>query len=216
MKILVSFFLLGVTFASGPCLLSCGPLLVSYAVGAQKNIRQGITAYILFSLARISVYVALGALVFLLGKFITEVWVSCGARYIFIAGGLFICFLGLLTAWGRLSASPACRFLQSKFLERDTKSILTLGLMMGLLPCAPLLGLFSYSSLAAKSLLVSCLYALSFGLGTVVSPVLAALAMVGVLPRLLKNSVGLAKTLRIACGLIMAGLGLQLAWQGIR
>ena len=213
---LASFFVLGLSFGSGPCLASCGPLLLSYWAGTQKNIKSSFISYALFSAARICVYAVLGVLVFFVGKFITEVWLGRLTRYVFLAGGCFIILLGVLTAWGKQFSSHTCRFLHTTFLEHDKKSIVTLGVMLGLVPCGPLLGLFGYSGLASKTWADSGLYAVSFGLGTAVSPLLAALAVVGVIPRILKNSAQAAYFLRLFCGLLLVALGIQLAWQGAR
>jgi sulfite exporter TauE/SafE len=215
-KTAISFFILGVFFGSGPCLTSCGPLLVSYAAGTQKNIRSSLSAYALFSIARICVYVLLGMLIFFIGKFVTEVWLTRIARYVFFAGGCFVILLGVLTAWGTVLSSRTCRFLHSTLVRNDKKSMIALGVMLALAPCAPLLGLFGYWGLAAKTWAASAIYALVFGLGTSLSPLLAALALVGAIPAVLKNNRQLAYFFRLFCGLLMVALGIQLAWQGAR
>ena len=214
MTIILSLFLLGISFGWGPCLASCGPLVISYTVGTQKNITESLAVYLLFSLARISVYVVLGVAVFFVGQAVAEISLGRYSRYVYYSGGALVIFLGALTIAGRFSPWRVCQFLHTRFLAQDKKSIVLLGIMLGLLPCAPLLGLFGYSGLAAKTPAVAALYALAFGIGTAVSPLGLAVAVAGVIPRVLRDSQAIQRIFRIACGLIMVILGLQLVWQG--
>ena len=63
-EIALSSFLLGLAFGWGPCLASCGPLVLSYSVGTQKNHWQGLVLYLVFSASRIFIYVMLAVLFF--------------------------------------------------------------------------------------------------------------------------------------------------------
>ncbi|MFA5357159.1 MAG: sulfite exporter TauE/SafE family protein, partial [Candidatus Omnitrophota bacterium] len=71
-NIISGLFLTGVLFGSGPCVASCGPFLISYIAGTRKTAARGVVAYILFSSARVSVYIALGVSVFFLSRFAVE------------------------------------------------------------------------------------------------------------------------------------------------
>ena len=181
-KVLITFFLIGLTFGAGPCVVSCGPLLLSYIVGTKKNIASSIRVYLLFSLARILVYLALGAAIFFLGRFAMESLLGDISRYVLILGGAFIILVGVLTAFGRHLKLKPWQALQSNFIERDKKSIFIFGLVIGLLPCAPLLAAISYMGLVSKSLPDSLLYSLFFGIGTVVSPLAILVIAAGYIP----------------------------------
>ena len=53
MPIVITFFLLGLSFGSGPCLAACGPLLISYIAGTGKKFKDSVVTYLIFSSARI-------------------------------------------------------------------------------------------------------------------------------------------------------------------
>ena len=151
---------MGMSFGFGPCLASCGPILISYMAGTKKNVLASIGTYILFSSARVAVYLILGLLVFSLGKFITQTWLGGLSRYVFIIGGAFIIFLGIFTAFGNHLEFKPCRFFAKNLLRQYHKSALLLGLIIGILPCAPLLALLSYVGLVSKTwsqVLIYCL-----------------------------------------------------------
>jgi len=216
LRTIASLFILGVSFGSGPCLASCGPLFLSYAAGANKNIPGSLAAYLVFSSARIAVYVLLGVLVYLSGRFFTEQVFAATVRYVFLAGGIFIVFMGILMALGRDLNVPACRFLCEKMLDRDRKSLFTFGLIIGLAPCAPLVALFSYVALMSKTAFLAAVYAFSFGLGTLLSPLALLAVFTGAIPGVLnKFKPAFSRALNIACAVILIVLGAQLiakAW----
>ncbi|MCX5695122.1 MAG: sulfite exporter TauE/SafE family protein [Candidatus Omnitrophica bacterium] len=201
-------FILGLSFGWGPCLASCGPLLLAYVAGTKKDVLQSVGAYLLFSLSRVFVYLVLGALVFFLGRFILE---RSGSffKFVLLGSGVFIVLLGLLMLLGQEIKSHSCSFLYKHILEKDKKSIVMLGLTAGLLPCAPLITMFTYTGLVSQNILENLLYTLAFGLGTVLSPLIILVALAGILPRLVRGALPM-KLFNIICGLIIIILGLQL------
>jgi sulfite exporter TauE/SafE len=87
-----------------------------------------------------------------------------------------------------------------------------LGLIIGLLPCAPLLAVFSYLGLVSRTWWHNLLYSLSFGLGTLLSPLLLLAGLTGLIPRFLQGKKELYyKIFSFISGLIIIFLGLQLA-----
>lgn len=210
-KIVISLFILGLSFGSGPCLASCGPVLISYIVGTKKNVSKGLVAYVLFSLARMFVYIILGMLVFFLGKLALERFAGSFSKYIFMIGGSFVILMGLLMALGKRMEFRACQFLKKNIVEQDKKSLIILGLIIGLLPCAPLLAIFSYTGLVSKSWLHSLIYNFSFGIGTTVSPLILLVIFAGLIPKLFiaKKEV-YGRIFNLACGSLIVFLGFQL------
>ena len=211
MKLLLSFFILGLTFGSGPCLASCGPLLVSYIAGTNKGVKNSVWVYLLFSLARIAVYAILGLAVFFLGELITRYLFASMGRYFFFAAGLFIMIIGSLVAVGKNPEYKWCAKMQNIFLHKDTLTVILLGLFVGILPCIPLLTILSSLGLMAHSWRESISLALAFGLGTVTSPLLLLAIFAGVIPQ----SITIHKPIfyrifQIICGLIMVILGVHL------
>lgn len=208
-KNIASLFILGLSFGSGPCLVSCGPLLLSYIVGTQKKIRGGLFTYIIFSLARITVYLILALLVFFLGRFVFEGLLAAWARYIFILGGVFIMVLGALMILGK-NGNQCCVLLKDKFLAHDKKSIILLGLLTALVPCAPLIAMLSYLGLTSAQWWQSLLGAFSFSAGVFISPLIILSALGGLIPRWLKGRQ--AVLFNCFSGIIMLILG----WQMLR
>lgn len=210
-KIVVTLFLSGLLFGSGPCIASCGPILISYIVGTKKSILKGLVVYILFSLSRISVYLVLGVLIFFLGNFLLERFLHNFSKYILTLGGAFIILVGILMAWGRRLEFKPWQFLEKNIIGHDKKSMLALGLVTGLLPCAPLLVILSYVGLVSKSWFESLLYSFSFGLGTFISPLILLVILAGLIPKFLVDKKNLyTQIFSFICGLMIIFLGLQL------
>lgn len=209
-KILISLFILGFSFGSGPCLASCGPILISYIAATRKGIRASFTAYLLFSLARIFVYLLLGLLVFLIGKFALENLLNRFSPLILILGGSFIIVLGLLTAWGKEFTNLYCQRLQKTMLNHDKKSVIILGLVVGALPCAPLLALLSYLGFDSGSWALAFAYTLSFAIGTFISPLIFLAAVAGFVPKILASKQNYYRIFSFICGLVMVYLGINL------
>jgi sulfite exporter TauE/SafE len=210
-----ALFLSGLLLGSGPCLASCAPLLISYLAATYKNIRQSLIAYLLFSAGRITVYLLLGLLVFLLGQFIIENLSGLWAKYIFILAGLFIIGIGLLSV---LPKNPGTKFscrLQEIFVKKDKKTLVLFGLIAGIAPCLPLLSVLYYIGLVAKSWRASLFYSFAFGLGTVFSPLLLLAIFSGLLPGILRNKPRINRILNLVCGIIVIILGVQLILRGI-
>lgn len=216
MKIVLSLFLMGLSFGSGPCLASCGPILLSYTVGTRKNILNSLNVYILFSLARIAVYIALSLTIFFLGQFIIDTYFARFSKYIVTLFGIFLIIIGILTAIGQDLKFPLCQFLHKNLIMHDKKSVMAMGLIIGLMPCAPLLALFSYSGLVAKTALQALTYSISFGLGTFLSPLLILSVAAGIIPNFLRNLKCIYyKILSFVCGSILVFLGIQLIGRSI-
>jgi len=211
MKIILSLFLMGLSFGAGPCVASCGPLLISYITGTGKGPWKGLVIYLLFSFARILVYLVLGLAVFLLGKVIAGFWLGEFSKYIFIAGGVFLIIIGILTALGRHVQFKSCQFLHQNLIQKDVKSAVVMGLIIGILPCGPLLALLGYLGLISKTWMHALVYSLSFGAGTAVSPLLLISVLAGLFPRfLLRQPPVYYKILSAVCGLIIIFFGVQL------
>ncbi len=202
-KVIAANFILGLTFGWGPCLASCGPLLLAYIAGTGKNVFKSAGAYLLFSLSRIAVYMSLGMAVFFLGRL---VFVKIAYLYKagLLAAGLFIVLVGALMLLGKNMENGLCKNLQKNILEADKKTVIILGLATGLMPCAPLITVISYSSLAARNFFESLLYTFSFGLGTLLSPLFVLAAMAGLLPKMQRP----ARLFNAICGSVIIIMGI--------
>ncbi|MGB4520588.1 MAG: sulfite exporter TauE/SafE family protein, partial [Candidatus Omnitrophota bacterium] len=155
------------------------------------------------------VYIVLGLLIFLVGKFTIENVLGSFAKYVFICGGLFIITLGFFICLGKN--------IKLKFFQKDKQNIFIIGLVIGLLPCAPLLVMLSYIGLISKSWPQALLYSTAFGIGTVFSPLLLLVIMASFFNRILKNLKEVyCRVFNFLCGLVMMLLGIHLIMQAFR
>jgi sulfite exporter TauE/SafE len=210
-RIIITLFVSGLLFGSGPCLASCGPVLITYIAGTKKGIAASLKAYILFSCARIGVYIALAVVVFFLGEFVMQNLSRQYARYVIITAGIFMLLLGSAMILARQKEPAFCRYV----LGQGRKNEIILGLLFGLLPCGPLLAILSYIGLVSKSWLNSSLYALVFGLGTFTSPLVLLAVLAGLAPKIIsRQKEAYARIFSAVCGLIIIILGINLIRKG--
>ena len=215
MRVAFGLFLTGLLFGSGPCLASCGPIVVSYVVATGKDIPKALKDYLIFSLARLMAYLALTLAVFFLGSFTLQQLHRDYARFLFILGGAFIVLVGLMMMIRiRLEFAPLRR-LQEKMTRRHKQNLILMGFIIGLLPCVPLLSIFSYIGLISKTSLRSLLYSLSFGAGTLLSPLIPLIIIAGFIPRLLKSRPLYERLFSLVGGFIILLFGLQLIARGL-
>ena len=209
-------FLSGLFLGSGPCLASCGPLMISYITGTNKDVRQSISAYLVFSLSRTAVYAVLGLLFFFFGQLAAEQFFSAYRGYIFIAAGIFIIMTGLLVVLGKGPHNRLCDRLAGSLVRKGNKAVILIGLVTGISPCLPLLSVLSYIGLVSRSWQSSLLYGLLFGLGTTFSVLFILVISCGLIPGFLKNRPRILSVINRVCGLILVVLGLQIILRGIR
>lgn len=210
-KIFWTLFLTGVLFGAGPCLASCGPLLVSYVVSTEKKGKNGIIAYLVFSIARILTYLFVSFAVYLLGNFLVERFFREWLTVVRMSAALLIMGIGALLLLGKNAFFRPARCLYDSCVEKNTLSVFMLGLAVGILPCAPLLALFSYMGLIARTMTQSLMYGLVFGLGTLFSPLLLLVFISGLLNKhFLDKDARLRKIINVLGGITIVILGLQL------
>ena len=211
-KIAAGMLVSGMLFSAGPCLASCGPFLVSYIAGTQKDIPRAVVFYSLFSLSKTAVYLALGLGFYFLGNLAREYLIS---GYVALLGGIFIAACGLFVIFGkRLSFSFFSRW-EKFFSGGQLRNPLVFGLIYGAMPCLPLVSLLSYSGLVSQSWYEVLIYIFCFGLGTYFSPLLLLSIFSGALTGLMRNSrEKYSLILRILSGSIIVFFGLQMALKG--
>jgi sulfite exporter TauE/SafE len=211
MAIIISLFLTGILFGAGPCLITCGPVLVSYICGTNKKARESMGAYALFSAARVTVYIILSIGMYFVGHTALEGFVADYGNYVNIAAGFFLTLIGVHFILGKRMEFKPFNLIYKHIIKGETKNVIILGAAYGLLPCAPFLGVLSYIVLVSKNLFENAAYAAVFGAGTFISPLLLVSLAAGVVPGVIKNKDGIiAKIVRICCGIIAVYLGGQL------
>jgi len=211
-KVCISLFITGIVLGSGPCLVSCGPILVSYIAATKRSALGGLWGWFIFSTSRVLVYIFLGTLTGIVGTglFRRFYWEMPG-YIIWLVSGVFICFLGLLIFLGKDSRFKICALLNESMIQKDTKSLIVLGLLIGIFPCAPLIGIFSYIAMTSTHYLQGVMMSIAFGIGTLFSPLLLLGLFAGTIPKLkmLQNEANLSIFQKI-CGLILFLLGLHI------
>ena len=175
--ILWTAFLLGF-LGSAHCAGMCGPLALVLPPGAGSRFKflQGRLCY---NLGRIVTYAVLGALFGLLGHTFAMAGLQ---RWVSLVAGVAI-LIGLLASPRLLVATPMARsvtWLKSKLgvllQKRSVGSLLSIGLLNGLLPCG-----LVYTACAAAATLGNTVsgveYMVAFGLGT--APLMLAFSLAG-------------------------------------
>lgn len=210
-RIIISLFLTGIALGAGPCMASCGPLLISYTAATKRGFKDSLRVYVIFSLSRIFVYLVLGLLIGLFSQyFLHQNFQETVSKYAYIVGGAFISLIGLLVILGKEPNSKFCQVLRKNLIEKDTKSILIFGLIVGISPCGPLIAVLSYIGLTSFSWLKGMLFSLSFGLGTIISPLLFLVLLAGFINKIFKNKENFYQLFQKFCGFILCLFGLYL------
>lgn len=224
-KMIWPFFLYGLFFGSGPCLASCGPILISYISGSGKNISQAMRSYLAFSLGRVLAYIFFSLAIFGLGNYAASRLLGEYFLPLRILGGSFVVLAGLLIIFdkaGGLFLIPAkaafarrlLDFIKDGLLKNDLKALFFFGLITGLMPCSPLLALFSYIGFSQADWLSAGACGLFFGIGTTVSALMILALAAGALSPLIVKTKLVNLFYRI-CGLILLVLGVRLAIGGV-
>lgn len=200
--ILIQGFVVG----AGPCVLICAPILLPYLVSTKNTWQEGLRATLVFGLTRLLVYTFLGGMVGYVGYYLFQLFYSqFWRKMLWGFAGIFIFILGLLIFLGKKMENPLCRYLQEHTLESSTKSMVILGVVVGLSPCLPLLAILTEIMFISEKFYQGFLYGLAFGLGTVISPLL----LLGASAPLVKKS----RALEIICAVLLMGMGLYIVWR---
>ncbi len=212
---LTAFLVQGFVIGAGPCMLICAPILLPYIAGTRRTWQEGLRATLVFGLTRLLVYSFLGGIVGYVGYYIfkyifyNRVW----GRYLWAAGGIFIIFLGILIILGKWVRNPVCRFLQKQTLEDSTKSMIFLGMVIGISPCLPLLAVLTEIMFLAKDFFQGVVYGCAFGIGTVISPLLLLGALTPFISSILFRSEWSFRIFNFICGILMILVGGYIIWQ---
>jgi sulfite exporter TauE/SafE len=205
---LILFFVQGFLVGSGPCLLTCAPLLLPYIAGTDRTWQEGLRSSLIFGLTRLVVYTLLGGVVGYIGAFLFPVFYgSFWGRMIWALAAIFIMAVGGLMLLGRSAANPVCRYFRALTPGGRAWSPVILGLLVALAPCLPLLAVLTEIMFAADRFYLGFLYGAAFGLGTAFSPLLVLGA---VTPLLGQKLAGNARRLEIAGAVFLILFGLYI------
>jgi len=215
MRLFLSFFIFGFAFGCGPCLASCGPLLLSFTFALKPNFFQLFKIYIVFSLARVLVYLIFGLSVFGLGQLVTNFFSSSALRVFYFFAGAFVVALGIAVLLGAFRHSFTCQRIGEFLFKKRLTAAGLLGLIIGSLPCAPLISFFAYAATVSQRWQEAFLNSFFFGLGTVFSP-LFLLIWAGIfLQRNILKQKSIAQFFDFACAGTIIFLGVLIALKGL-
>jgi len=212
MSIAVELFTAGLVLGASQCVISCVPMLVLYVAGTREGWKEGLKATLIFSFSRLFAYVLLGLVAGFSGMFLADLLQNPEfGSYLWISAGAFLSLLGVLVILGKEPRFYLCRALSQHTVSDSTKSMALLGFIVGVAPCAPLLGILTYIAFSVESPLVGAFYALCFGVGTaIITPIVILGVLASVVPRLLFKSPKLLDIFRRACGLLLLFFGARL------
>lgn len=211
-KIIWGLFLTGFVLGYGPCLLSCGPLLLSYISATQPGPGRGLRIYLIFSITRIFVYAVMGILAGLFGQWVIRYFFeSVWLKWIFAAFGMFLIVTGMTLLKKRSTPiAETCGGWFGRYLKNGEPNAVLFSLLISLSPCLPLLGVLGYIVLISDTWLTGLILMSVFGLGTAVSPLIIFCAAAGWLARLSRRFEFWFFILRVLCAGILVFLGVQL------
>jgi sulfite exporter TauE/SafE len=212
MEEVLKLFILGITVSFGPCIAHCSLVILPYIATTTQNWKGGLRAILTFSVARLAIYGALGLLAGLLGLAVTTRLLQFEPQMM-VAGGILIASLGLYIFLRKNEMS--CRVAVCRSAHRaDIKGPVLLGLFAGILPCAPLLGVLTFTVLYAQGLWEGAFYGLAFGAGKLFSPLIVLGVLAGSAPALLSRYSRAFSYFTRLCGIVLILIGVSLIIPG--
>ena len=170
-------FVIGVIYGLTTCTFSCLPVVGTYIVGTRSSFSGGFNATVVFSMAKIAGYTAMGVLCGLLGN-IAKVYLS--SPVVLAACGSVMLFIGVFLLFSR--KTKGCytgKCLPARNIHRQNSiQLILLGLVMSFIPCLPYTAIMAGAA-ASGSALQGGITAFLFGLGTALSPLLLFGGVVG-------------------------------------
>jgi len=201
----------GIGMGWGPCLALSGPILLPYVAATKGGWREGLRASAMFSFGRLLALAILGGLASVAFASINRFFPPHRSGYLYLVMAVFILLMGALIVLGKGFRTPLYRSLRERILERGTASMLGLGFLIGISPCATLVAILTYIACTATNALSGVVYAVSFGVGTVV-PLMILGPLVSFFPEKVLKSAMPLRVFRAICGAILILFGLQLVY----
>ena len=210
----VAAFAVGLLYGFTFCTSACLPYVTSYIAGIGAGFRKGVIVTSIYNLGRVTAYALIGGLIGMLKLLVNDAIFLSYQKYSSFAFGIVTILIGTHILLKSRSPSCTCSAENGKNLgvkkltERFDIRAFSLGLTRGLIVCPPLIALLLYSVTFAAPM-DSFIFAVLFGLGTALSPLLL---LGGVTGWLLNKAPLFSKWIsRIGAGiLIVLGLSMLL------
>jgi len=202
--LLISGFILG----SGPCLSLCAPVLAGISFNIKQGFKKSLVSYAIFSLAKLISYLFLGFICFLGIKFLHNPHIARYTNVLNILLGLFIILIGLSVIL--MQNKPGnCLWLH----KGNIRNVGILGLLIGLSPCLPLIGILNYIIMISNKPLDAIFFTFVFGLGTIFSPILLLIIFCSSFAERLIQNKKIKLGIRLLTGFFLIFLGLKIVLQ---
>jgi len=199
------------------CVGMCGPIALMLPV-EQKNKTQKIAQIILYHLGRTLSYACLGLVFGLLGK---SLYIAGIQQRLCILIGIIIILFTLIPE--RIFAqynfsqpiykliSLVKKLLGKQFKNRSNKSIFTIGILNGFLPCA-MIYVALFGALAMQNVIYGALFMILYGLGTIPLMSLVVYSSSFIKKSIGKNTTKIIPYVTVTVGVlfILRGLGLDI------
>jgi sulfite exporter TauE/SafE len=144
-------FLIGLVYGLTTCSFSCLPVVGTYIMGTRQSFSGGIKATIIFSLAKVAGYTAMGILCGFIGN-IAKTYLN--SPMVLVACGGVIFMVGILLLFSKQrhgcdsqKCSPASRTKQSPV------HLIAIGLGMSFIPCLPYTAIMAGAAASGSALL---------------------------------------------------------------
>lgn len=203
-KLLIAGFIMG----WGPCLTFTAPLLLPYIGATKKDWQDGLKVGLMFSGGRLLALAILGGLATVAFGFINRFFPPQKSAWLYLIAAFFMIILGILITLGK----GFKLHIGKSILDKDLKSMLLFGFLMGIAPCVPYVAILTYIGCVAENIpLKGMFYAALFAAGTAIAPIVLGVLM-GIIPRKLLRSNKLLKIFQIVCGVVLLLFGFQLIY----
>lgn len=193
----------------GPCFLFCTPVIVTYLSGTNRGLKDAIPDLLTFLSGRLLAYVILGALAGLSSQLLMRFTGPDIAAIFNPLAGVVSIILGIIVLVKKEYRHDICRRGPADFYSLGGPFIF--GFIIGIIPCAPLLALLLEIALISKNVFQGAGYALSFGLGTFLSGLIAVGAITGLITGITAKALRSERSrfmLRLASSLLLILFGI--------
>ncbi|MCL1978029.1 MAG: sulfite exporter TauE/SafE family protein [Candidatus Bathyarchaeota archaeon] len=205
-------FTTGLLYGLVACTATCLPYLAGYIASTGTDFRKSVITTLTFNSGRIIAYTLIGASISLFGGlvhfFAEDSTLSIFQTYSTIAFSVVTILIGVILLYKNRKPSCNCNrtpINPKRFVNRFDVGAFTLGLSRGLVLCPPLIALLLYSIPFANPI-DSIAFAVLFGIGTAISPML----LIGGVTGWLLNKAPLLRTyIAIAGAAIIIILGIS-------
>ena len=194
---LLKMFAAGMAMGNGPCLFFCAPVVLPCIAGMPgieedaSRWKTGLKLAVVFSLSRLFSYSVLGLMSVVLYRFVFETLGAYG-RYLNWILGVLVVLLGTVylisSGRGIFGHGTFCGLWDTKISGSSVPSMVIFGMLVGFSPCPPLLGSLTYIAATAGDPTGGLLLGFSFGLGTLLSPLILLGMLTGFMVDKIKRS----------------------------